>query len=79
MLGSNAYISTTPILRRLQSIGDNRTENSAAIIGTLTLAIVISVMANIYSLVVEKPYLTSLCEPMQRVVLRHKSGFHFTS
>ena len=32
-----AYISTTPILRRLQSIGDNRTENSAAIIGTLTL------------------------------------------
>ena len=32
-----AYISTTPILRRLQSIGDNRTENSVAIIGTLTL------------------------------------------
>ena len=37
LMFTRAYISTTPILRRLQSIGDNRTENSAAIIGTLTL------------------------------------------
>ena len=53
--------------------------NTSNIICFSSNVLMISVMAYIYSLVVEKPFLTNLCEPMQRVVLRHKSGFTLLS